>query len=267
PITFFRLNPQFQHARAVSNLSNSTWNGLKVEISRRFHQGLHFQLNYTLGKGLTDYVGGQSQANDYRDNHNRRLDKRLSDTDATHVVNANYIWEIPVGRGRRWLADANRVVNGILGEWQINGIVAYSTGQPFTVDTGRYNLTMGDTSTPDYSGNGFNITKVIKGDQIRLFSEADKSLFSNPPAGSAGGLAQYAFRGDDILFLDASIVKSFPMRYLGEAGALQFRFEMYNFINQTNFTGISSNINAGDFGVLRSAREPRVMQFALRLQF
>jgi len=267
PITYFRLNPQFQHARAVSNLSNSNWNGLKVELNRRFHQGLHFQFNYTFGKGLTDYVGGQSQGDDFRDNHNRKLDKRLSNTDATHVINANYIWEIPVGRGRRWMADANPVVNGFLGGWQLNGIVAYATGQPFTVDTGRYNLTMGDTSTADYSGQGFNITSVIKGDQIRLFAPEDKSLFSNPAAGSAGGLSQYAFRNDDIMLLDASVEKSFPMRFIGEAGELQFRFEMYNFINQTNFTSVSSNINSGDFGVLRSAREPRVMQFALRLQF
>src|SRR5262249_9796378 len=75
--TFFRVNPQVQNATIASNLSNSTWNGMKLEVGKRFSEGVFFQFNYTLGKGLTDYVGGQGLYDDYRDNQNRRLDKTL----------------------------------------------------------------------------------------------------------------------------------------------------------------------------------------------
>jgi len=267
PITYFRLNPQFQHARAVSTLTHSSYNGLKIELNRRFHQGLHLGFNYTFGKGLTDYDGGQSQSNDYRDNNNRWLDKTRSNFDSTHVINANYIWELPVGRGRRWMADMHPVLNGFIGGWQINGIVAYASGQPVTIDSGRYTLTMGDDSTANYSGKGFGITGVTKGDQIRLITEAQKSLFSFPVAGNAGQSAQNVFITDDATMIDTSIMKEFGIPYLGEEGALQFRFELFNTFNQTDFEGFSRVISSGDFGVVNSARNARRMQFSLRLQW
>src|SRR5207244_2003135 len=85
PDNFFRFNPQFSNARILGNNTNSTYHALKLEATRRLSAGIYFQANYTLSKSLTDYFGGQSQADDFRDNANRRLDKTLSAFDATHV--------------------------------------------------------------------------------------------------------------------------------------------------------------------------------------
>ena len=149
PENFFRGNPQVDRAYMMDNLSNSTWHGLKILASRRFSAGMYLQANYTLGKGLTDYIGGQGMFNDYRDNRNRWLDKRLQDYDQTHVINASGIFELPFGRGRRWGAGWHSVVEALLGGWQLNGIFQFATDRPFTIHSGRYNLTRRDQSTAE----------------------------------------------------------------------------------------------------------------------
>ena len=138
PNTFFRANPQFDSAWIQGNNSNSTYEAMKVEVVRRFHGGLQFDGNYVFSKTLTDFEGSQSQRTAYRDNQNRGLDKTYAGSDATHLFNANFIWEIPVGAGRRWMSSANPIVNGILGGWQLNGIYSHTTGFPLTLNSGYY---------------------------------------------------------------------------------------------------------------------------------
>jgi hypothetical protein len=275
PLTFFRLNPQFLGAGFLGNNSNSTWHGLKVEMTRRFHQGLQFQINYTLGKGLTDFSGTALQFAPPRDPQNLKLEKTFNAFDSRHVLNANFLWQLPVGRGQRWLNDTHPVVDGLLGGWQINGIGSYASGWPFTVSSGRKTLNWRIDSTADYCCD-FDIPRITKGDQIRILSEEDRQLFSNPPAGSAGQLAQRRFRGDDVFILDLSLFKSFELPFLGEQGELQLRFEFFNLLNGVDFNlcvsdlfaGICElNINDANFGVISAARDARVGQVGARISF
>lgn len=265
--TLIRINPQFLNANIVGNNSNSTWHGMKLELTRRYSAGVYFQVNYTLSKGLTDYVGGQSQADNYRDNANYRLDKTLANFDATHVINANGIWQLPFGKGRRWLGNSGAFVDHLVGGWQLNGIFGFTTGWPLTVDTGRYNLTLGDTSTADYSGKSYKIfNKIIRGEQITTLTPEDKALFTNPPAGSPGGTPQRAFRGLNFVNLDTSLFKDF---YMTEEKRLQMRFEFFNLFNYTRFDQrqLTTNINSPSFGNVTAALNPRIIQFAARFIF
>jgi len=267
PLNFFRANPQFLSAFVLGNNSNSTFHGMKLEVAKRFGNSLQFQVNYTLGKALTDYDGKKFQTDPYRDKNNLHLDKTFASFDATHVINANFIWQVPVGQGRRWLGDAGALVNGILGGWQLNGIVGYSSGQPFTIDSGRSNLSILDASTADYCCD-FGITeKIIKGNQIRVLTEQEVALFKNPAPGSAGQLAQLRFRGPAFFVTDASLFKSFPLRLLGEEGKLQFRVEAFNLFNNVNFGRPTGNINSANFGIITTAGDALVMQVALKLIF
>jgi len=122
---------------------------MKVEVVRRFHSGLQFDGNYVFSKTLTDFEGSQSQRTAYRDNQNRGLDKTYAGSDATHVFNANFIWEIPVGTGRKWMNSANPIVDGIFGGWQLNGICNRTSGFPLTMNSGYYKLTTSANSTVD----------------------------------------------------------------------------------------------------------------------
>jgi hypothetical protein len=270
PLNFFRINPQFDGAWLLGNNSNSTWNGLKIEVARRFRDGLHFGFAYTLGKGLTDFTGSANMRDAYRDNKNPGLDKSFPAFDGTHVINANFLWEIPIGRGRRWFHFRNPVIDGILGGWQINGIFNYSSGLPLTIGSGRKKLTMDDNSTADCNGCSPSMTsKIIKGDRISVLTDAEKKLFTDPAPGSAGTTAPLSFRSPGFWLLDSSVFKSFPLkRFLGDAGQLQARFEFFNTFNKALFGPPSGNINSGDFGVINSLfRDPRIAQVALKLLF
>jgi hypothetical protein len=269
--TFFRVNPQVLNANIASNLSVSTWNAMKIQVGKRFSEGTYFQLNYTLAKGLTDYVGGQSEYDDFRDNLNRRLDKTLQDFDSTHIIQANGIWELPVGANKRWVNGVTGWRSLLVSGWQVNSIFQVATSRPYTITSNWNNLTLGDTSTANFSGTDFNIgSKVIKGDQIVAITAAEKALFTSPPAGSAGGTPQRAFRGPLYTNIDASMFKNFRVPFLGEQGNFQFRMEAFNLLNHPNFDlppTANRNINGGAFGQLNTAFAARILQFALKLNF
>ena len=267
PDTFFRLNPQFSNAWIVGNNSNSTYHGLKIETTRRYSAGMYFQFNYTFGKGLTDYQGGQSQADAYRDNLNYRLDKTLQSFNATHVINANGLFELPFGQGKRWLDNSSGIVNHLIGGWQVNGLFGFTSGWPVTVDTGRNNLTLTDTSTANYAGPDYSILgKIIRGDQITTLTTEEKNLFTTPPAGSAGNTAQRAFSPFNFVNFDTSIFKDFRIQ---EDKRLQLRFEFFNAFNKTRFDQryLTTNINSPSFGVVTAALNPRIIQMAARFIF
>jgi hypothetical protein len=271
PLSFFRANPQFNTSYLIGNNSYSTYHGLKVEVTRRFQSGLQFDFNYTFSKCLTDYEGGQSQRDAYRDLENRRLDKRLAGIDATHVINANFIWHLPVGNGRHWLKTLNPILEGILGGWQTNGIFALATGSPFTISSGRNKLTLLDASTANCLECDPSMTaKVVRdGGNLRALTAEEIKLFTDPVAGSAGYLAQNFFRGSRTWVLDGSIFKSFRLhRLLGEQGELQTRFEFFNAFNHTRFGNPTSNLTDGNFGIISPPTgNARIIQGALKILF
>src|SRR5262249_24932064 len=120
PVTFFRFNPQVTNLNIVGNRTHSTWNGLKVGVTRRLQGGLHLQGSYTLGKGLTDYIPAQTLYADYRDNADAKLDKSAQTYDSRHMLRVNWIYELPAGRGKRFLGNASGLIDTILGGWQFN---------------------------------------------------------------------------------------------------------------------------------------------------
>ncbi|MBA3712197.1 MAG: TonB-dependent receptor [Pyrinomonadaceae bacterium] len=272
PLNFFRANPQFNQAFLIGNNSYSTWNGLKIEVNRRFSSNLQFGFNYTFSKGLTDFDGGAgsaSQRDAYRDNENPHLDKSLSPIVAKHVFNGNFVLELPIGKGQRWLNSAHPILNGFFGGWKMNGIIAYSSGLPLTVTSGRNKLTLGDQSTANCNQCDPGIfSEVIKGDTITVLTNDERALFTQPDPGSPGNLAQRYFRGPNFLVLDGSVFKSFPLtQFIGEQGRLEFRFEFFNLFNHANFGNPNVNITNANFGSITSTSDPRIAQMALKLYF
>ena len=269
PATFFRYNPQVQNLYIVGNRSHSTFDGLQLAASRRLDHGFYFQANYTFSKAITDQLPGQTYTNDYRDLNNPRLDKTLSPYDATHVVLMNGIWEIPVGHGRPLLSNANKFTDSVLGGWQLNSIFNYSSGRPLLITTSRFNLNPRVTSNPNFNGDFKNLSDVHKGPtQVTFITAAQAAAFTNPGAGGAGTLADYALHGPGFSSLDVSLFKKFQL--IKERAQLQVRAEFFNVLNHTSFQAppsTSLNFNSGSFGVLTSAYPSRIAQFAMKLTF
>jgi hypothetical protein len=269
---FFRFNPQNQDIYVVRNLGQSNWNGLQLQVQRKLNRGVYLQANYTLSKGFANYAQDlQSFTTPLRDNANPNINKSLSPLDATHVIIANGLYELPFGRGKEFGSSVNGFWNALIGGWQVSGIFGFTTGRPLAITTGYNLLNQNVASTPNFSGNYGHVTGVNKsGSQVRFISTTDKVRFTNPAAGSAGALPLYSLRGPSYTTLDTGLAKLTNVPGLREHAQLELRLELFNVLNHANFaapSGASLNSNSATFGVLTGTLSPRIGQIAAKITF
>jgi hypothetical protein len=120
-------------ANYTTNGGKFRYNALQAEVRRRFSQGFSYQVNYTFQKTLADVVDdGQTRVNPYLDNNNIRLDYARPDYDRTHTVNANFIVELPFGRGKKFLNQGGWV-DKVFGGFQFTSIINFSSGVPIGI--------------------------------------------------------------------------------------------------------------------------------------
>jgi hypothetical protein len=217
---------------------------------------------------------------------NPDLEYSVSNFDIRHNVNANWLAELPFGRGRRFWSGLGSVADAFLGGWQLTGIVRWHSGLP-TGSPGDFEWATNWQS----QSNGVRIRDVRSdncpnvGGFPNVFcnpTEAYRS-FRNARAGEAGDRNITTLRLPSYFAMDAGLSKSFPMWY-AEGHRLQFRWEVFNVTNTQRFGLISSlglnpepfaaNQAPEDFGRYVGSQTPvgekrpgRVMQFALRYQF
>ncbi len=134
PANFFLVNPGKRGGAFLITNNNQTWyDAVTVEFRRRMSQGLLIQSNYTFGKALVNSYASSSVVFDQpatlRDFHLRR---DVAPFDITQAFKTNFIYELPVGRGKTFLSDAHGIVNGFLGGWTFNGNVRIQSGSPFS---------------------------------------------------------------------------------------------------------------------------------------
>jgi len=134
PANFFIVNQGKRGGAFVIDNNNQTWyDAATIEFRRRFSHGLLVQSNYTFGKALSNSYASSSvvfdQPASIRDFHLRR---DVSPFDITQAFKTNFIYEIPIGRGRQFLGNAKGIVNGFLGDWTFNGNVRIQSGSPIT---------------------------------------------------------------------------------------------------------------------------------------
>jgi hypothetical protein len=201
--------------------------------------------------------------------------RSVSDFDATHQFNANWVADLPFGRGRAIGRDTNKALDAVVGGWQLSGLFRETSGFPFSIANG-FNF----PTNWEWGGNAVNIVPGVQ-----------TGAFKNPADGSvnvfqAGGTAAAAFfrepfpgetgqrnnfRGDGFFGLDVGLSKHWIMPWK-ESQRLQLRWEVFNVLNATRFDVLSLNSSIDTFGpsfgnYTRLSTNPRVMQFALRYEF
>jgi hypothetical protein len=189
-------------------------------------------------------------------------------SDQTHNLVFNYTWDLPLA-SRLW---NSRGVRFALDHWQVSGITAFVSGQPSGVG-------FSTTDGADLSGGGDGTRIIVTGPAALPHSERsqtrwfDTSVFARPLRGDPGNAPRDVFRGPGHNNWDISVVKNFPL--YSEARFFQFRTELYNAFNHTQFSGVDSTarfdpqgnqVNAR-FGAATGARTARVMQMSLRVTF
>jgi hypothetical protein len=262
------------------SMGTSNYNALQVTLQHRMSHGVQFDLNYTYSKSI-DLASDATRVGTTNGNNAQIINawspdqlRAVSDFDATHQINANWVVQLPFGQGRTFAHDANKVVNALIGGWQTTGLVRWTTGFPFTVLNG-YNW----ATNWNLSGNANQIGPVKTGvyhdpadpSIVNVFANGAnaQSSFSEPFPGQAG--QRNNLRGPGFFGLDMGLSKSWTMPW-SEGQALQFRWEVFNVLNAVRFDPLSIqptvDLSGSSFGqYTRLATNPRVMQFALRYQF
>jgi hypothetical protein len=278
------FNAQFASLFAYRSLGNGNYHSLQISARKRFSSGLLFDFNYTYAKSIdltsaaeNDFGGGSYAI--LLNPYNASLNRGVSDYDIQHSFTGYGIYQLPFGRGKRFLGSVNKITDAFLGGWQVGGLYTVTSGLPRSV------LNSGSWPTNwNYSGFATQIAPVPGPQTTRNAPAAVTSgtggpnIFADPRPvrdafdySYAGQIGQRnGIRGDGYFQLDMSLSKTFVMPYK-ESHNLQFRWEVFNVPNSVRFDvqGASLDVgNTGTFGKYTSLlTQPRVMQFGLRYQF
>jgi Carboxypeptidase regulatory-like domain/TonB-dependent Receptor Plug Domain/TonB dependent receptor len=299
-----RPNQQFALITYLDNSGDSNYHAAQFTLRRRFSTGLGLSMAYTFGKSIDNQSvdpvgassgGGLSTTNSRTptDIRNFREERARSDFDRTHVFTGASVWEVPVGRGRKFL-NSGGIANQVLGGWTINTIFTYMTGEPFAVRSGAF------TSNGSHEGRA-----GVQGSVQAHLQELPGSPLAGPvlfkpvnalpcgvdltqpfciPAPGQNGAGRNIFIAPSYWNIDFGFIKTFQ---INERVKVQFRTEMFNAFNHTNFdnprdasTG-SPSIRSSVFAsaccagvappstqtIVQTGEAARVIQFALKFQF
>ena len=280
PDNFFRPNPQFSLAGLGCSCSGSEYNGLQLQIQKRLSKGIAFGANYTLAKSTDDVSndtrGAGTELVVPSDPKRLALDRGRSDFDVRHVARGHAIWDLPFGRGRKFLSDASGFVNGLVSGWQINGILDMSSGFPLTVFSGFNTYTFYDSGTrvatasasgtsnrATYSGDA-SIGQVRRTDRgVEFFTAEQRAAFGTPEAGETGS-ERNQFTGPGFFQVDFGVFKKIGIA----RGQLELRMEVFNLFDTVNFADPTILATSGSFGSITETRvPPRIIQLGVKYYF
>ncbi len=257
------------------NRSSSAYNGLQTKLIRRFSDGLEFRMSYTWSHAIDDSTGVFNGAGESRGSEggpinpfDTALERSSSNLDVRHRFSANAIWDIPVGRGRRYGSDLSGGAEAVLGGWQTNFIFSGQTGQHFDVScdspSGRTRCDLVGDPRANPPANRYLDPAAFASPSRTVTNLAGNQIFY-------GTLGRMALTGPGFFRTDFSIFKNF---LLTERVDLQFGVEFFNLFNQNdpflpnNFVGNpgAGNIE-GNFGMFDNALPGRSIQYRLKLFF
>jgi len=274
---------QFASLYAWSSIGSSNSNSGQVTVSYNSDHGVKIQVSYTLSKSLD--MGSDAERTIFSSSTgtnigssfgailnawNPRLSYAPSDFDVRHLVTANWVAELPVGRTHRFVGDASTAVDNLIGGWQLSGIARWTSGFPFSIVSGTgWSTNWSEKSNMVRTGPIRTRTHVEHG-VPQAFAQPSLVLpnLRNPYPGEAGD--RNNFRGDGYLGLDASLSKSWQLQ--GHT-SLRFAWDVFNVSNSVRFdvnplTSLQNMTTSGELGVYGATlTSPRVLQFSLRFLF
>jgi hypothetical protein len=286
------------------------YNGLQMGLGRRFSTGLTLNSQYTLARSFGN-TGGSNDALTAGNPFDFDYDLGYNNFDVRQSFNMSALYSLPFGRGRRYMADVGGVEQALLGNWELGMIANARSGLPVDLRVQRNDVVYVDEAGNYYNSAAAGRTAVINtlgGGASRNVRRPDlipgvnpylqndraflnPAAFAIPKPGTFGNLQRGFLHGPNFRQVDIVLIKRFPIR---ESANVEFRAELFNIFNLTNFTnpsatlpnqlGVGANLlqpgqpytatAAGSFGVLQSTVERTVglgtnrqFQFALRISF
>lgn len=282
PNMFF--HPQYAAFSSFSSVAESDYNALVISLRQRLRNSLTFDFNYTLSQSKDNASGlqtGASYGSQFILNPLRPDDNyALSDFDTKHSFNANFIWELPFGRGKAFGENVGNLANALIGGWQLSGIFRANSGLPVSTpfDAAQW------ATNWNVQSNSTRIRPVaarVNRNTQNLFADPQTAFnsFRNARPGETG--ERNVFRLPGYSTVDLGLSKSFEMPW-SEGHKLTLRWEVFNVanyqaFNADNFTRSTYGLPqdpetgtaAGNFGKIFTSIQgtPRRMQFGLRYSF
>jgi hypothetical protein len=243
----------------------SNYESVYGKLEKRASHGLSALISYTFSKALDNEGGNIDNQSTIQNYNNPRADYALSDFNVSHTLVVSAIYQLPFGRGQRF-APSGRLTSVLAGGWETTAIVSASSGLPFTVTTTQdYSNTGSASPRPDRTCNGSGPKALADWFNTGCFTTAALAqAFANgtPRFGDSGRniLAQPGMQNWDIGFIKKTNV--------GERFTTEFKGELFNAFNHTNFGPPGAVIGSSTAGVISSqAGNPRNIQLALKLDF
>jgi hypothetical protein len=261
----------------------SNFNALEVGLHRDFKRGLMFVSNYQWSHAINDGAVGGAEATIPQNQSCRSCERASSQFDMRDYFTSSLIWQVPVGKGRTLLRDANPIVNGILGGWQLAGVGTVRSGLPLNVTISR-----SASALPDQINNSQR-PNVVAGQSLYPTNQTPSdwlnvAAFSVPANGSWGDAGRDLVRAPGHWQMDVALEKRIPVR---ERLSFTFRAEAFNVLNVAQLgnpvVSLSSKAGSngqlqlvpGNFGLINGAfsttptgsATPREIEFSLRLDF
>jgi hypothetical protein len=230
-------------------------------LNKRFNRGFAYQVSYTYSKsidiGSSGWYGveGQSVQDPYHFNN----DRSVSGFDLTQVLTVNTLYELPFGTGKAF-ATHNRLLDYVIGGWQINAIGSGRSGQPYNLSVPGDSANTGNTGylRPNVVGD----PKLSNPTRDQWFNRA---AFAAPAAFTFGNMGRYALRSSAFWNVDASVFREF--RFL-ESRSVEFRAEAFNLPNTVILGVPTGSLPDTNFGkITATANSERTLQLALKIRF
>lgn len=239
----------------------SSYNALQAQLQKQLSNGLFFQASYTWSKSM-DWQSDPYE-NSEPDFYHPKMDWGPSDFNKTNMVVLTEVYQLPFGKGRTYLSNANKLVDGVAGGWMLGSIVTLNSGAPFNVmaggdiaNTGSPGQRAERTGVDPYSGNGF--------EQSRM-DWLNPAAFAQPAPYTFGNEHRNDLVGPRYDDFDVNLSKNFEIY---ERAHMQFRSEFFNIFNHTNLGNPDNSVTSGSFGKITGTDgKGREIQFALKLMF
>jgi hypothetical protein len=292
--SFFPTNigmpSQFGSNTYFTNMGSSNYHGMLLTLDKNLSQGLRFEFNYTWSHSI-DNTSVSANNNALFTNSNMICDivhpracRGSSDFDVRQEINANFLYDLPFGRGKMYMSNAPRWADEAFGGWSISGLPYYRTGLALSATADAYLASFDNLDYAIFTGTSKSDLKAAI-NTVHASNGSTVYTFKGGAAGAAKVLSEFRgplgieygqrnlMTGPGAFFLDAGLGKKFPL--VEDKLNLNFRADAYNVLNHPVFgTGALDIVNdASEFGQVTGTetgpdgQSSRVAQFSLRLEF
>jgi hypothetical protein len=247
--------PVFTNIFAEDTVANSSYNSFQASLEKRFSHGLQLQGAYTWSKSLDQASSFEETLNPF----NYRYSRALSLFNSAQRFVINYYWDLPIGKHQGFLGK-------VVDDWSVSGITQFQSGFPIRLQTQNDNELISSlffigTAAPQLTGS----LQTLNPKNSSLHYYLNGNQFSDPALGTFATTARSVCCGPGLNSWDISFLKKIGVT---ESTYFQFRTDIFNLANHTQFYNPDGNFSDGpDFGRVKQAHDPRLVQFALKFYF